>query len=426
MQNDIVFKTFKTFSNLYVYDRHTNAIYKISDEEYQELYSVELGMIPPSESSVIKDFQDTGILLPNVVKKIEHNSSIIVEQYIDTRCQQLTLQVTQQCNLRCNYCAYSGSYKHNRTHSSKRMSLITAKQAIDFFLEHNSELPEVVIGFYGGEPLLEFNLIKECVKYAISKTEGKTVRFNMTTNGTLITDEVADFLVHNNVMLSISLDGAKKEHDYNRKFINGEGTFDVIIENINKMRNRYPEYDKSITISTTVNPHTDLRCVLEYFSTDEVFNDRSIIFNTMSEIGYSSDIPFIQQYYIARNYEYMKMLFSLVGKLDSKYVSPLFNKTKDELKRKLASINNRELMRTIAHYGGPCLPGVMRLYVRTDGVLFPCERINEMINYYSIGTLENGFDIEKIRNLLNIGQHVSIPCHSEPPVRDLRATIPAK
>jgi uncharacterized protein len=382
----------------------------LTEDEYRELSQVEDGTLPAEQSTVITKYQEYGMFTPNVVEEIEHYGSVLIEQYIYTRMKQLTLQVTQQCNLRCAYCAYSGQYLNQRTHSSKRMSLETAIQAIDFFLDHNSELSEVTIGFYGGEPLLEFDLMKQCTEYAKSKVEGKKVNFNITTNGTLISDEVADFFAENDFILNISLDGSKEEHDINRKFANGEGSFDTIIANIKKMRDRYPEYARKISIATTINPHIDLSCVMEYFSTDEVFRDRSIMFNAVNEKDYLGDLTYDQKYYNVRNYEYIKMLFSLAGKLDEKYVSPLVSRAKGTFDQKQKGIVSRTILTPKAHHGGPCLPGVKRLFVRTDGALFPCERINELLEFFKIGTLEDGLDIEKIRNILNIGKLTENEC----------------
>lgn len=74
------------------------------------------------------------------------------------------------------------------------MSLSIAKKAIDFFQEHSTDQNNVTIGFYGGEPFLEFELIKECVAYAEDKLEGKKIEYSVTTNATLLTDEIIDYL----------------------------------------------------------------------------------------------------------------------------------------------------------------------------------------------------------------------------------------
>ncbi|MBR6641397.1 MAG: hypothetical protein IKL08_04310, partial [Clostridia bacterium] len=100
----------------------------------------------------------------------------------------------------------------------------------------------------------EYYEIEDILEYANSKVEGKKILFNMTTNGTLLSDKVVDFLSRYNFSISISLDGSKEEHDRNRKFKDGRGSFDVIIENLRNIREKYPELDKRIQIMTTINP----------------------------------------------------------------------------------------------------------------------------------------------------------------------------
>ena len=249
MSSSIIFKLFKTYKHPYLYDRHTNSLAMLTDEEFEELKAVQAGKISPEQSAAVQRYQQYGLLMPNVVEKIEHPGTQIIEQYLENRMRQLTLQVTQQCNLRCKYCAYSGIYKNNRTHNSRRMNWDTAKKAIDFFFKRNKSLSDIVVGFYGGEPLLEFELMKKCVEYAKSKNEGKRIKFNITTNGTLLSDEVVDFLVKENFSVSISLYGNAETHDINRKFSNGEGSFSLILKNIERIKERYPEFDKQIWYS---------------------------------------------------------------------------------------------------------------------------------------------------------------------------------
>lgn len=406
----IIFKTFRTYKHPYLYDRHTNSLVVLSEEEFQELRNVEIGKLPWEESAIVKKYQDFGMLQENVVEKIEHPETTIVEHYQTTRLHQLTLQVTQQCNLRCEYCAFSGIYRGSRTHSKLRMDWKTAKKAIDFFLARTIEMPTIVIGFYGGEPLLEMELIKKCVEYSKNQIEGKELKFNMTTNGTLLTDEVVDYLVEQNFDLSISLDGSEEEHDANRKFANGKGSFTTIISNIRRIKERYPEYNKKINIMTTINPHSDLGCVLEFFSTDEVFSDRYIMFNPMKETALDVDMSYSQKYYKVRNYEYIKMLFSLVDKLSPKYVSKLMQGATTKFETLQDSLKSRETMVSIMHHNGPCPPGVQRLFVNIHGNLYPCERVNEEAEFFKIGTLDTGFDLDKVRAILNIGQCTENEC----------------
>ena len=403
MGNEIIFRTFHTYKHPYLYDRHTNALIMLTEEEYEELQRVEQKLLPPEESSVVAKYQKQGLMMPNVVKVIRHPKMDIVEQYLKTRLKQLTLQVTQNCNLRCNYCAYSGLYSGNRRHGFRHMSWEAAKTAIDFFLARSHSLSEVTIGFYGGEALLEFGLIKKCVQYADSLVEGQTIRYNLTTNGTLLNDEIVDYLVKNRFILAVSLDGPKSEHDKNRRFANGKGTFDVIINNLERIKNQYPEYYKTISIMSTVTPMMDLQCALDFFAVEDVFSDQYIVFNPMLETNIKQEFPFEETFTQIKTFEYVKALFSIVGKIPKENVSKLTRNTQIRIDRLARAIENHGELGSVVHPGGPCIPGIHRLFVSVDGTFYPCEKVPEQLDYFKIGSLQEGFHLDKIRQIMNVG-----------------------
>lgn len=379
--------------------------------EYQELRKVEKGELAAEKSPVIRKYQQQGLFHPNIVTAIRHPQTDILEHNAGKRLSQLILQVTQQCNLRCEYCAYSGIYEGNRTHANKNMDFETAKQAIDFFLAHSTENAESAIGFYGGEPLLRFDLIKKCVDYLEASVEGKKLQYVITTNGTLLTEDKMSFFVQHDFSLSISLDGSKEEHDACRKFPNGEGSFDIIINNIKKFEEKYPEYVKEhVRFMTTVNPYMNLGCVLEYFKTSDVINDTKITYNGMSESNLKEETHYQESYYMIRRFEYMKTLLMLIGKLEEQYVSRLMSSTVDNAIRKKKSLHQKKEIGYVEHHGGPCQPGVMRLFVNVAGNFYPCEKTSEEIEFYRIGSLKEGFLIDKMEALLNIGQWTEQEC----------------
>lgn len=410
-RKDIIFRTFHTYKKFYVYDRHTNSVIAVDRGEYEELREVEAGKMTSAESGVIAKYQKQGMFQPNVVKELCHPQTDIVEHNANHRLTQLILQVTQQCNLRCEYCAYSGIYEGKRTHSSEQMSFDTAKKAMDFFFDHSIENPDVTIGFYGGEPLLEFELVQKCVEYAKNRSEGKRVRFGMTTNGTLLTGRRAKFIAENEFNIGISLDGSKEEHDACRKFPDGTGSFDIVMKHVKELSENYPEYTKeNVKFFTTVNPYMDLGCVLEYFSASDIINDNAILFNPMVLVDLKKDIPYRESYFQVRSYEYIKTLFSMIGKLDKKYVSRLTSGSIDRAERLLMSLHRRSELGTVGYQGGPCMPGVLRLFVRCDGGFYPCEKVNENLDYYKIGSVDDGFYLDKMKNLLNVGDVTKKEC----------------
>ncbi|WP_343210152.1 Cys-rich peptide radical SAM maturase CcpM [Anaerolentibacter hominis] len=407
---DYIFKCFKTPGACYVYDRHTNSVFSVQEQEYTEFCEIEKGKVNPEKSEIFLKYHRQGLLQKNVVEKIEHPATDFLDYLSNNRMEQLILQVTQQCNLRCAYCVYSGLYD-NRTHSNKEMTFETAKKAIDFFLARTREMNHVNISFYGGEPLLEFDLIKKCVAYVNSIVEGKEVRFGTTTNGTLLKDEVVDFLYNNDFHFSISLDGSKKEHDASRKFPSGAGSFDLVMKNVKRIKERYPEYAaNNISFMTTINPNMNLDCVMEFFSTDEVMSDSHIIFNTMADNGLKGELKFEEGFRLRRKYEYLKLLLMYVGKLNEEAISPMVITSKEQSARTLRELRKHRPLLSTMHHNGPCLPGIKRLFVTADGKCYPCERVSENHDYFCIGSIDEGLQISKMEKLINNGKVIAEKC----------------
>lgn len=152
--------------------------------------------------------------------------------------KELLLECTTSCNLRCKYCIFSGNYIDQRDHGTAFLNEDTAILAIEKYLVMCSEAKKFnpnlrpMIGFYGGEPLLNMEIIKTSIEYIKSFTEFEDIFLSLTTNGTLLNKEAVDYLTANNVHVILSLDGSKEEHNRNRVNVKGEGTFDTIMKNL--------------------------------------------------------------------------------------------------------------------------------------------------------------------------------------------------
>ena len=171
-RNEIPFiHLFSTPLGYYFYDVNTNDIVKVNGETYEFLQSGTTEYMELVQKE-LNDLKRRGYLKTNHVEQTLHPLTELLPFYAESKLGQLILQVTQNCNLRCDYCVYSGNYE-TRGHTNKRMHINMAKKAIDFFRDHTKDQKEVTIGFYGGEPLLEFPLIKECVNYAEQRLKGK-------------------------------------------------------------------------------------------------------------------------------------------------------------------------------------------------------------------------------------------------------------
>ena len=146
----------------------------------------------------------------------------------------LCLHVAHTCNLNCAYCfASQGKYNGERA----VMSFEVGKQALDFLMEHSGKRHNLEVDFFGGEPLMNFQVVKDLVAYArsIEKEAGKNFRFTLTTNGMLIDDEVIDFANREMSNVVLSLDGRKEVHDRYRVDYAGNGSWERIVPKFQKL-----------------------------------------------------------------------------------------------------------------------------------------------------------------------------------------------
>ena len=146
----------------------------------------------------------------------------------------MCLNIAHDCQLRCKYCfASTGDFGKGR----KLMSLETGKHAIDFLLENSGDRPNLELDFFGGEPLMNFKVVKQIVEYARSREKeyNKKFRFTITTNGLLLDDEKIDFINKEMSNVVLSIDGRKEVNDYFRVLPNGQGCYDMIIPKYKKL-----------------------------------------------------------------------------------------------------------------------------------------------------------------------------------------------
>lgn len=195
-------------------------------EKYQGVYSKE---------DIEEAYQD----LEELVKEGMLYSEDLYEEIAmkddqDSFIKALCLNVVHDCNLRCKYCfADEGEYKGCR----KPMSAEIGKRAIDFVIKKSGKRKNIEVDLFGGEPIMVFNTIKEIVDYAKEqeKIYNKNIRFTMTTNATLLNDEIMEYIDKNMGNIILSIDGRKEINDKVRVRVDGSGSFDRILPNIKKM-----------------------------------------------------------------------------------------------------------------------------------------------------------------------------------------------
>ena len=410
-------RTFQTETNKYFYDAGTgkvfqinNNVYKVlcclsSTDDFDKLFDLDLSLneLVDSLRKIEEAVKDENILLMPPIENMVLNQQKD-EKLENIQMRHISLEITERCNLQCKYCIYHEGQGGFRNFGRKDISFDTIKKAID--LLSLSKEDEVYISFYGGEPLLRFDLIKQCILYCNEKLNNKTVYYNMTTNGTLMTKEIADYLsTVNNYFTTISLDGPEFIHDKNRVFNDGSGSFKKVMEGL-KMLIKAEGDKASERINFNIvleNPEIETFDVIQnFFDTNEwIPNDIDITTSYVS----SGDI----------DYEYLGVDTEKERKLTREYNDPLIDWniqkvksglnfldentliSKDFINKELNFIHKRSLTEEPVKYhrmNGCCVPGARRLYVTVNGDFAVCERIGP--SPY-IGNVNEGLDFDKIK-----------------------------
>lgn len=186
----------KTLLGHYIYDANRNEILAVSKDLFNYISEVQAGKVCHASYKSDQEFQllqSCGYCCDSPLQDIAYPSIDLLKVKLERNIRMLTLQLTQSCNFRCDYCIYSGNSSYNRAHSHNSMSISTAKHAIEFFKMHSIDNSNPVVAFYGGEPLLRFNEIKLITQYAEQVFEGKHISFRITTNCSLLSEEMVKF-----------------------------------------------------------------------------------------------------------------------------------------------------------------------------------------------------------------------------------------
>ncbi len=407
----------KTPLRNYIYDVNTNMFIDVDENTYQYLVKVEqrdeeaVSIADKRIKQNLDFLQAQGYLSSKHPKQIRQSQSDFMEYHLNENIAQMALQVTQQCNFRCAYCAYcANDFEFQRNHSSKRMSIETARMAVDFFAARcgNQEFP--VIAFYGGEPLLEFPLIQQVVQYAREKLYGKNLEFTITTNASLLSPNIAKFLMENNFMTTISLDGTSETHDRSRRFAsNGKGSFSVIRHNLEVIKKQYPEFECSFNI--VIDPRYPCDSLHKMFSQDELFRDTQLM-STLIDDEFSIEKTVPSEAFLQQDWQYIfKSYLAVRGVYPREFASNIaYTSLNSSFNRIKTNMKPKKTLSDVAAPGGPCITGERRLLVSADGKLYPCERVSEASQAMNIGNLWDGFDFEKVDKILNVAQTTAEEC----------------
>lgn len=312
----------------------------------------------------------------------------------------ITFELTQKCNLKCTYCVYREMYDSSAPNESVDLSFDIAKAVIDFFYKQfNSNAAasinrSVSIGFYGGEPLLRFDLLKQILCYSKDlNTQNFSFHYNITTNGLLL-DKYMDFLVENNVTLLVSLDGDLSTSKY-RLTRNNSDSFPVVFRNLVQLKDNYPEYfKKNVSFNAVFHNRSDILKILTFF---KINFDTIPIFSELTSVSLKKEYE-----------EVYKSMFQSVNRavqLNKDLISPVIHhKINPILPQTFKFVEGCGG----SHYRGyrhlltrnmkmnhiptaSCTPFANKLFVSADGKFHPCEKVG---HDYPLGYIDENFNVK--------------------------------
>jgi len=309
---------------------------------------------------------------------------------------QLIFEVSANCNLRCKYCIYNNNYLNQRELTPLNMSFETAKKGMDYLYSIIKDRKDksLSLSFYGGEPMLNFKLIQDIFEYGKILFVGWNLFYNMTSNLTLLNDSILEFIVKNNIAVMVSLDGDKENHNSKRVFINGNGTFDTVIKNLEKIKTYNEDYFKrKISFSTVFSFDLSLQKLSHFFNTYELIKSMRMRFSAVStfDTTYYDVYPFKKDEFQMDFKEVFLQIKEKILKQEelSGFEASVFNSFKQ-----IGDALNGRAYNTL---GGSCLFD-SRLYIDAEGRFHACEKIN---NKFPFGNVETGFDYDKMITIIN-------------------------
>jgi uncharacterized protein len=325
--------------------------------------------------------------------------------------KQLTFETTENCNLDCYYCGYGKFYDNYDKRKQENLDIRSAKRLLDYFRElwnsplNRSHDRNIHISFYGGEPLLNFPFIKEIVDYMHHMDVlHNRFTFTMTTNGILI-EKYMDFLYEHNFDLLVSLDGNEENNAY-RVFKNGKPAYAAILNNVEALRKRYPDYFLNrVNFNAVLHNKNSVSDIYHFFKRH---SNKIPVIGELNTIGLkdSREAEFLETCANIEESLYQSEDYSTIAK-DMFNNLPTVSEVSSFLLynndccfdnyNDLAYSSNGEIRIPT----GTCFPFSKRVFVTTKGKLLPCETIGHRYQLGRVTPDRVELDFEKIAEKYN-------------------------
>jgi uncharacterized protein len=314
--------------------------------------------------------------------------------------QTLVLNVTNQCNLSCQYCYEFGEDKIATPEGKKKfMDIETAQSSVNFLLAQSEGRRSVHITFFGGETLMNFPLLRQVVDYSRNQAgrKGVNIDFSLTTNATLLTPAIIDFLAENHVGVTVSIDGPKEMNDKFRVFSNGRGSYEIMEPRVRELLARH--HTRPIAARVTMTSHAmDVFKIYRHLKNDLGFH----------EVGFAPVTTSPDRLY-SINELGMHQVFAQFGELAKEYLQ-------FALRGELHGFSNVSDTLAELHQGvnksHPCGAALGLVGVGPSGDIAPCHRFVDS-DEHALGNVSTGIDKQRQLAFLNRGNiQAKHDCHT--------------
>lgn len=374
----------------FLYDFNCNVILQIEKKTYEAINKHQNKlMLTSDEEDIVQSLSECGILQPYYIGDHEAISKSDIAY--------LTFAPTYKCNLRCTYCFGNHGEKYNN--ANRTFTKVSLAEMLDyFFMTLFPHAKQYRIDFVsGGEPLMGIEIIKAAISYVeqyINQT-GKRVSIWLCTNGTLLTNDIIEYLSEKNVSIGISIDGRKEYNDITRIDSNGQGTYDKIVDGINLIYSNKTASKKFKSIwglCAATNDNCDFVDILKHMNSLGMRNVQIRLVRSTDHYDekkitqeYKKLFNFLWDNFCTENIDYLRMILN----------------DNDQFGKVLKRII---LDQVLTHR---CQAGINKITICPDGSIYPCDSFVG-IPEFVIGSIESG--INRKDYFKNYSVKTIIPC----------------